>query len=66
MDFVVKNHILYEYIWNYVGPKTNKLDIILTNLKSEHNFNDNQFEQITVKLRKNFLCSYNKKWKSVF
>lgn len=66
MDFVIKNQVLCEYIWNYVGTNTNKVNIILDNLKNEYNFNVDQLKHIKMSLHNNFFRLYSKKWKAAF
>lgn len=65
MDFVVKYKVLCEYMWNYSGRNRNNMDIIVNNLRSDYNFNENQFAQIKIKLRDIFFPVYNKKWNTV-
>lgn len=40
MDFLIKYKVLCEYMWNYSGKNRNKMDIILYNLRNEHNFSE--------------------------
>lgn len=65
MDFVIKYKTLCEYMWNYSGRSRNNMNIILNNLRSEHNFNEQQLMQIKINLRDNFFPVYNKKWNNV-